>query len=53
MKNKYILLVWEEVSTTRWNICKKMRRFIRDFFLFFASFVYMNSAQLRIKILHS
>ena len=33
MKNEHLLLVWEEVSTTRRNICEKLRRFMRIFFL--------------------
>ena len=32
MKNKHLLLVWEEVSTTGRNICKKLRRFMWAFF---------------------
>ena len=28
MKNKHLLLVWKEVSTTRTNICKKLRRYL-------------------------
>ena len=29
MKNKRLLFVWEKVSTTRRNICKKLQRFKR------------------------
>ena len=45
MKNKHILLVWEEVSTTRKNIYKKLRRFMRIFLLllFLYSFIYITS----------
>ena len=28
MKNKHLFLVWEGVSTTTRNICKKLRRFL-------------------------
>ena len=35
MKIKHLLLVWEEVSTTRRNICKKLRSFMWIFFFFF------------------
>ena len=35
MQNKRYLLVWEEVSTTRRNIYKKLRRFMWIFFSFF------------------
>ena len=33
MKNKRLLFVWENVSTMRRNICKKLRRFMRIFLL--------------------
>ena len=33
MKIKHLLLVWEEFSTTGRNICKKLRGFMRDFFV--------------------
>ena len=32
MKNKHLLLVWEQVPSTRKNICKNLRRFMRGFF---------------------
>ena len=47
MKNNHLLFVWEEPFTTRGNICKKLRRFMR---IFFATFTQMNFPQFRIKI---
>ena len=39
MNNKHPLLVWEEVSTTRRNICKTLRRFM-SIFSFFLQVLY-------------
>ena len=33
MKNKHLLILWEEISTARRNVCKKLRKFMRTFFL--------------------